>query len=186
MKLQAVCLLTTTRRIIDSKHSVCYISCMNKIISFIIATTGLCLYTLGLYYVGFQAGKLETISKQPSIMTSPTSVPFPTGYEVWNELNAYRKSLGIKPMILDERLCNNIAQRAIDYEKNNSHEGFEQFHASYMSQIRSLSEVLTYGKTAQEVISDWKNSPSHDTLIREKGRGCAYSDRGYSVVLMTD
>lgn len=122
----------------------------------------------------------ENIEKTSTVKASE----YPTGYEIWEEVNNYRKSLGIPPMVMDEKLCNNIAQRAIDYEKNNTHEGLTEFHAAYMPEIINLSEVLNYGRTAEEVVNGWRSSPSHNLMITQKARGCSYSNRGYSVILM--
>lgn len=109
---------------------------------------------------------------------------YPTGYEVWDEANRYRVSQGKKELILDKRFCNNIGSRAQNYQKTNSHEGLEDFVRTYIKDIRQVSEILNWGTTAKEVVDGWASSPSHNLTLLDANRGCAYSDDGYSVMLL--
>lgn len=143
------------------------------------------------------SNQLQTELKEKEVITQPINTintiitpiaqDWPTGYDIWNEVNRYRISQGKEEMILDERFCNNIAARALNYEKTNSHDGLNQFVENYIYPLgvkSSISEVLNRGNSTQQIIQGWINSPSHNLLILKHSRGCAYSSRGYSVVLM--
>ena len=115
--------------------------------------------------------------------TQPTK--YPTGYQIWDEANKYRLSQGKKELELWDYLCNNIAERAINYEKTNSHLGLEEFKQKWMPQINSLSEILITSTTAEGAIKGWSESPSHNLALLNANRGCAYSSNGYSVMLLS-
>lgn len=110
---------------------------------------------------------------------------FPTGYDVWNEANRYRLSQGEKELELWDYLCNNIAERAINYRNTNSHDGLDTFHERYMPKVQELSEILNYGTTAKEIVQGWASSPSHNLSLLKAKKGCAYSGDGYSVMLLS-
>lgn len=109
---------------------------------------------------------------------------YPTGYEVWDEANRYRVTQNKKELILDKRFCNNIGSRAQNYRNTNSHEGLEDFVDKYLVGINKVSEILNWGRTAKEVVDGWASSPSHNLTLLDSNRGCAYSDDGYSVMLL--
>jgi len=111
-------------------------------------------------------------------------VTYPTGYQVLEELNVYRRELGLPNFILYEPLCNNIGSRWKNYKRTNSHEGLQEFVNNYMPNLM-VSEILAPGKTADEVVNNWKNSPSHDIAIKTRSRICVYSADGLSVALLT-
>lgn len=112
------------------------------------------------------------------------AIQYPTGYDVWNEVNKYRVSQGKKEMILDKRFCNNIASRQQNYRKNNNHDGLKEFVREYIPDVSKVTEILNWGESASEIVKGWAGSPSHNIFLLENNRGCAYSDDGYSVILM--
>lgn len=110
-------------------------------------------------------------------------VEYPTGYQVFDELNKYRAESGLKPLILWQPLCNNIASRAASYKKTNSHEGLHEFVVEYMPEVE-VSEILAAGESAKIIVDQWKGSPSHDLTIKSNSRACVYSAEGYAVGLL--
>lgn len=111
---------------------------------------------------------------------------YPTGQEVLAELQNYRKELGLPEFEVSGILCNNIAERWFNYTKNNSHEGFHEFVQKQYPPGFTASEILAPGKTAEEVVNGWKQSPSHDYFIKNNTKVCVYSDSGYSVALLSN
>lgn len=133
------------------------------------------------FFLGVTVGAYKSVP----IVQLPAPIVYATGYEIFNAVNNYRVKSGLKPLELYEPLCNNIAERRQSYGINNSHTGIEEFIKKNMPQIVSVSEILGFGNTAEETVQAWSSSPSHDLSIKSNNKGCAYSQDGYSVVLMS-
>lgn len=146
-----------------------------------IAVTIAIFFPLGwLLGIAMQADYTE---KHP-VKTEVLAITYPTGYEIWDEANKYRATQNKSPLTLDKRLCNNIAARAKNFYDTNSHGGIDEFHQKYMPSINPLIEILAHADTAQKAVEGWASSPSHNTMLLDANRGCAYSEKGYSVMLL--
>lgn len=149
----------------------------------------LVLIAIPLFVVGFVFGSVRgygIAEKEYAAKLTPVPVGFPTGYDVLKELNEYRISQDLPELILSQTLCNNIAQRWQNYVDNNSHEGFHEFVVDYMPEGLEVGEILTSGRTAEEMVQRWAGSPSHDLVIKNKSKVCVYSADGYSVALLSN
>ena len=134
----------------------------------------------GMYYAR-EAIKCCSLSK---LMLNVTAAKYPTGYDVLDEINKYRHELGKPDLILYEPLCNNLAVRWLNYNANNSHKGLQEHVNTYMPGMQ-VSEILAPGKTAKEMVQNWKGSPGHDIIIKNSSRICVYSAEGLSVALLS-
>jgi hypothetical protein len=121
------------------------------------------------------------VAPKQALSTQPV---FPNGYEIMEAANSYRNSQGKEDLILDERLCNNISERVTNYEKTDSHEGFNEFVRTYMPPVQ-ISEILTYSTTAEGAIKNFAGSPSHNLPLLSNSRACSYSNRGYTVIILS-
>lgn len=113
-------------------------------------------------------------------------VEYPTGKEVLAELQKYRVSQGLPEFELTPGLCSNIGSRWQNYKENNSHEGFEEFLKANRMDGKGVAEILVSGKTAQEMVKQWSESPSHDYFIKHNSKICVYSLSGLSVALLSN
>lgn len=132
----------------------------------------------------FMAGVLAGFSRMATLKAEHKQQP-PTGYEVLNALNTYRKESGFPEFTLSESLCNNIGERWQVYKVTNSHEGFWEFAQKYHPGVK-MAEILAPGATAQETVDNWKKSPSHDLEIKTYSQVCVYSADGLSVALLSN
>lgn len=137
------------------------------------------LLALLIYSAGVFSGGVATLIA--TAHPEPTPIVYPTGYDILNAANEYRESKGLPDLILSEKLCNNIAERAINYEKTNSHSGLKEW-AQKNGITDHISEILAYGTTASEVINDWAGSPSHNLALLNNTHACSYSSNGFSVM----
>jgi hypothetical protein len=139
--------------------------------------------------VGFVFGAVrgrDVVEQEYAARITPIPVGFPTGYDVLDELNRYRVSQGLSEFELYKPLCNNIAARWQNYVDNDSHGGFYDFVVEYMPEGLEVSEILTSGVTAREMVQKWSSSPSHDVSLRDNSKICVYSADGYSVALLSN
>lgn len=116
--------------------------------------------------------------------SSAASTVSPTGYDVLVELNKYRVANDLPKFELYQPLCNNIGERWDNYKANNSHKGFLEFVNKWMPGMY-VEEILTAGKTPEEMVKGWTSSPSHDLAIRNNSKICVYSAQGLAVALLT-
>lgn len=119
----------------------------------------------------------------PAVVEQQNNMKAPTGYEFLEALNKYRVSEGLEPFELYEPLCNNIAERWQNYKDTNSHDGLQDFADKWIPDMK-ISEVLTFGETAEQMVDRLASSPSHNLMIRNNSRICTYSAEGYSVALL--
>jgi len=131
----------------------------------------------------------------------PTAIPTPaffTGMDLWQEVNKYRESKGVKPFNLNEELCNGIVDRW-EYIYNNGHKDENLLHAGLNEFAR---KQISSGKwkhigaggelvagidlTASDTVNGWAGSPSHYQQLTSttKTEGCAYSFHGISLLLV--
>lgn len=139
---------------------------------FLLIATALTFYILGgltIVYLWNQTPEVKT---------------FPTGYQVLAEANKYRESQGKNDLILYQPLCNNIVERAQNFKENNNHEGLSEFAAKWIPNTE-LSEIFTYSDSASGTIENFKNSPSHNLILLNETKACVYSEKGYTVILLS-
>lgn len=112
-----------------------------------------------------------------------------TGYDLFNAVNAYRKSIGVREIRLNENFCNNLVSRWNALKEGKMHDGFEEWVEQVgLQKIHGYTEVgelLVGATTPAEAISNWLGSPGHKlSLENEKWTdGCAYASDGYGVVV---
>lgn len=106
------------------------------------------------------------------------------GQHVWNAVNEYRKENGVPELTQDPLLCNNLVARWKQFNKEQSHDGFQPWLKEYVypfdttHKLGEVSEDYTGGvKTAAGAIVKWKESPGHNlSLLNPKySIGCAYA-----------
>lgn len=115
-----------------------------------------------------------------------STVTYPTGQQVLDELQKYRVSQGLPEFELSEPLCNNIAARWQNYQKTNSHEGLKDFLIENHPSGLSVSEILVSGSTAKDMVDQWASSPSHNLYIHRNSKICVYSAEGSTVALLSN
>ncbi len=141
------------------------------------------------YGLGVIWGTNHPLTGERPFPSASVSIPNFTGEELFNAVNNYRTSKGLKELETTEALCNNITQRYFDLtapeNENVAHAGFGEWHRKYNANW-SVGEIYAYGITPEEVISKWVTSPSHDLILENPTYvyGCAYADGGDSVVEM--
>jgi hypothetical protein len=115
-----------------------------------------------------------------------------TGMDVWSEVNAYRRSQKLTELKLSDELCNNIAGRFNEIEKNYSHDGFAEFvdrqiqNGAWSAKGEDVYELLAKAISAEEVVEGWANSPSHSLYLNKRyiSEGCVHSWGGTTIMLL--
>lgn len=123
------------------------------------------------------------------------------GQDLFNAVNAHRKSIGVQEVQLDSRLCDNLVERwAAVREPGNLHKGFDEWAvgeglvkdgavvAPY-SPRTGLSEIFILNATTVDwAIQGWLGSPGHKLALENPNVnvGCAYANQGTGIVLMAE
>lgn len=142
----------------------------------------------------FFAGRIyeSTLSYRASNeIISP--IPPMTGYDVWDAVNDYRVSKNLPKLKLSEELCDNIIERYDMIEKNQTHEGLDEFvqkqkNAGRYSPELELTELFTSGSAKQEVLKNWTDSPSHEQLLSDPRfeYGCSYAYNSLALLFLSE
>jgi uncharacterized protein YkwD len=112
-----------------------------------------------------------------------------TGQQLFDAINCYRKKNGLEPLIMDQGLCSNLAQRYYDSlnpdYKYVAHGGFKEWteDGPFKRGFNSVSEnVHINGDNLNEVITGWAGSPGHNLnlLTTDRPYACTYAIRGYA------
>lgn len=112
-----------------------------------------------------------------------------TGQEIFDSVNAHRVSIGSKPVVLGQGLCDNLVERWRKAKEGKFHEGFEEWVKAEGLQTQYgyglVGEILVTANSPKEAIEWWRNSPGHrDTLERpDWEEACAYASEGTSVMV---
>jgi len=122
-----------------------------------------------------------------------------SGQGIYEGINAHRKSIGITPLKLDMRLCNNLSERRDVARAGNGSSGFEEWqqrslkqgafnrvieiYASYEKNRKDMPEK-TY-PALEDFINPWMGSPGDKFAIEnvDLTMTCTYSD-GYTVIMI--
>lgn len=105
--------------------------------------------------------------------------------QLWNQVNAYRSSIGLQPLqrhagldSLARQHCNYLVQHRGQfsmYGKNVSHVGFEGRYAIAKTKFNmsTISENVIFGdklegNTATALLNGWKSSSNHNSNMRQK------------------
>ncbi len=115
-----------------------------------------------------------------------------TGEELFQEVNAYRVSIGAPALELDPLLCDNLVERYWSIrEPGNAHKGFEEWMTSeginQNPKYALIGEIYVNGiSTPSNAINFWLGSPGHKSTLEMKEMiyGCAYANDGTGVVIM--
>lgn len=128
-----------------------------------------------------------TLSPTPTTTLKPTSTPSPTpsvnptpnvlgnssdliqNY-IMDEINIYRRSVGLSDVQTDSYTCNFAKIRAKEISTNFSHDGFESRMNSHTLPYPSFSTVtenIAYTSNYKNVVSMWKNSSGHAANMRK-------------------
>ena len=133
------------------------------------------------------------ISSFENQATTPTqSTPTFTGQDLFDAVNKYRKEKGIEELKLEDKLCNNLAQRYFDVKKGIdegiAHKGLDEWFDKYVAPYGnySIQEDFAWGNTPEEVIKAWEGSPGHRLSILEPKNklGCSYAAEGYGIIVL--
>lgn len=163
---------------LDFYLAVCYIT---RNMRYVMIT----LFTVGVLLFG---GLLGAYVSQPTIPMQQEITPETanyTGQDVLAELQKYREKNNLPPFVLSFDLCNNISERWTSYMENNSHEGLDDFVDRNMPGL-TVGEALTPGRTAQEAVQNLADSPSHDLALKSYSDICVYTNKGHSVLLLSN
>ncbi len=132
--------------------------------------------------------------------SSPTLNKTPvTGQAIYDGINAHRKSIGIAPLKLDSRLCNNLNERKDVAKAGGGDNGFSEWIQKSIRREEFNRVLETYssyeknrknmpGNTYPELkdfIDPWLSSPGNKLAIESSDLTltCTYSD-GYNVVVI--
>lgn len=126
---------------------------------------------------GFESGKASA---------TPVKIQTPTGQDVLNELQEYRKSIGLSEFELSPMLCDSIAERWQNYKDTNSHAGFDEFAIKQYPPNFTVSEILVAGDSAEDMVEKWSKSPSHNQSIKIFSKICVYSAENKAVALLSN
>ncbi len=114
-----------------------------------------------------------------------------TGEELFSQVNKHRLSIGVNPVKLGEKLCDNLVSRWKVVKEGQQHEGFEKWvigeevQKVYKGQIVEL--YVSGPPSPAEAVAFWTGSPGHK-LELENPRwtdGCVYTNEGISVLVMS-
>ncbi len=94
--------------------------------------------------------------------------------------------------MLDQKLCNNLAQRYYDIKKGLdegvAHQGLDDWFKKYVAPFGnySIQEDFTWAISPQEAIKAWEGSPGHRlSILDPKNRvGCSYAAEGYAIIIL--
>lgn len=117
-----------------------------------------------------------------------TGVPEFTGQQLFDAVNVYRKANGVPELILDDKLCNNLAQRYFDIKKGLdegiAHAKMEEWVKKSVPNNYYVSEDFAWGRTPEEVIKAWEGSPGHRlSILDPKNKlACSYAAEGYGII----
>lgn len=107
---------------------------------------------------------------------------------LWEALNAYRVNHGLSAFVRDNDLCRVSLARLDEIRLNGlNHDGFNAFLTEYLQKgFKKFGETLSRGYSdAEEIISQWDNSPQHHAILTDTAfnRACEASGGGYAVVV---
>lgn len=114
-----------------------------------------------------------------------------TGQEVFDAINQYRQKNNLKPITLDQNLCDNLVQRYLDLTNPDNtyagHVGFERWAKNEgLAGGWELAELyIKDAYTVKNAIEFWDSSPGHRLSLQGNyASGCAYADKGTAVVVL--
>ncbi len=126
----------------------------------------------------------------------PTNIPRPTwtGPELWEEVNARRREVGVGELQKKEEICTIASIRLnelLELGKLDNHEGFTSLPSrrpelNNIYEKYSLTEFLLSGASSpQEAVSLWENTLGHSKLLKggEYVWGCIYAQYGFAVAI---
>lgn len=113
-----------------------------------------------------------------------------TGQEVFDSVNQYRESKGLKAVTLEPMICDNLVQRYLDLKNPDNkyvgHAGFEEWiKKQNFPEIYELSEIYATGvHTGGAAVRFWDTSPGHrSSLIGDYEYGCAYGNDDTAIMI---
>jgi len=123
---------------------------------------------------------LLTSTVTPTLTPMPTHSPNPAGLIfsvslsnqqtlIMNEVNQYRKSQGLYPVISDKNTCAFASTRAQEITTGFNHNGFNDrvsVHTLPYPSYHEVTENLAEAPSYQEVVNLWINSPGHAENMR--------------------
>lgn len=119
--------------------------------------------------------QIRTITESPVsqplptliIFTQPTKIPVSyLGGEqaLLNQVNNYRRSLGLSDVKADPNTCSFAEKRAQEISANFSHDGFKNYPYPTYSRV---SENIAQNSDYNNVIQSWIDSSSHSEILRQ-------------------
>lgn len=115
-----------------------------------------------------------------------------TGQELLMAVNHHRNINGIPELPVDNRLCNNLAQRYLDIkmglDEGVAHAKFEEWVNKNVGEGVVVGEIFTGPvKNPQEAIDSWMGSPGHRSALLDASYTgiCSYAANGYAIVVFS-
>lgn len=124
-----------------------------------------------------------------------------TGQDLFNAVNAHRKSVGVQELQLDENLCDNLVERWLAVrEPGNGHKGYEEWAEGegltkdgvavepYKTSTGIVELYILNATTTDWALSGWIGSPGHKSKLENAqiNSGCAYAHDGTGILIMAE
>lgn len=156
-----------------------------KIITFILGT-------LGLIFIG-------CVVFIAYIMTNVDNKY--TGQDLFDAVNAHRRSVGAQELQLDENLCDNLVERWLAVrEPGNAHKGYEEWAEAegltkdgvavepYKTSTGITELYILNATTIDWALQAWIGSPGHKSKLENAqiNSGCSYAHDGTGILIMAE
>ena len=127
------------------------------------------------------------VTQAVNLVSTPKIPTYPNQYELEILSSVYRTENNLNALKHDEFLCGIADKRAIEIQKDWSHDGFAKYKGENRpSGYVVIGENLATGqKDSKTVMDEWKLSPSHnENLLRPQYKStCVRCSSSYSVKL---
>ena len=125
------------------------------------------------YAIGYSGGVAHPLA--PPVQVNQDF----TGQQVFDAVNAYRKSKDIPEVALNSILCNDLVSRWEDLRDPDTkgHGALQAWFDKYLPAGGTGGEIYATGPTVDSLIDFWKNSPGHRLMLENPDflYGCAYA-----------
>jgi uncharacterized protein YkwD len=140
-------------------------------------------------FIGIQIG---IKGAEERLKSEVLSKPNYTGQQIQDAVNEYRKSLGLRGLVIDSNLCNDLfdryAQMLSDKALTEGHPGFNDWADIKIKNYgySLVGEVFSPESTVDNVLEEWKGSPSHNLAITNEkyNKVCTYAGKKGVVVVL--
>ncbi len=133
------------------------------------------------------------ISSPTQTYTSPKTLNYYTGVELWTEIQKYRVEHGVPQFRQDNTLCTIASIRVnqlLELGKLDNHDGFTPLVKRFreegkLTHTNIAENILSGYPTAKEAVSAWDSSLGHQALMRDGSYvfACAAANQGFAVLI---